>query len=39
MTEERVACALVEKFGGDSLEEMLAHYKLFYELARKKLAL
>jgi chorismate synthase len=29
--------ALVDKFGGDSLEEMLARYKLFYELAKKKL--
>lgn len=34
-----VACALVDKFGGDSLEEMLARYKLFYELARKKLGM
>ncbi len=32
-----IARAVVDKFGGDSLEEMLARYKLFYELARKKL--
>jgi chorismate synthase len=34
-----IARALVEKFGGDSLEEMQAHWKRFYELARKKLGL
>jgi chorismate synthase len=32
-----IARALVDKFGGDSLEEMQARYKLFYELAKKKL--
>ncbi|MBL8827944.1 MAG: chorismate synthase, partial [Planctomycetaceae bacterium] len=31
-----VACALVDKFGGDSLEEMLARYRLFLEMARKR---
>ncbi len=31
-----VACALVDKFGSDSLEEMLARYRLFMELARKR---
>ncbi|MGA2034737.1 MAG: chorismate synthase [Thermoguttaceae bacterium] len=34
-----IACAVVEKFGGDSLEEIQAHWKLFYELARKKLGI
>jgi len=32
-----IARALIDKFGGDSLEEMQARYKLFYDLARKKL--
>lgn len=32
-----IAAAMVEKFGGDSLEEMQARYKLFHELARKKI--
>jgi chorismate synthase len=32
-----IAAAVVEKFGGDSLEEIQARWKLFYELARKKL--
>lgn len=31
-----VACALVDKFGGDSLNEMLARYRLFLEMARKR---
>ena len=31
-----IARAMVDKFGGDSLEEMQARYKLFHELARKK---
>lgn len=31
-----VAAALVEKFGGDSLEEMRARYELFLDLARRK---
>lgn len=31
-----IARAMVEKFGGDSLEEMQARWKLFYDLARKK---
>ena len=31
-----IARAVVEKFGGDSLEEMQARWKLFHELARKK---
>jgi chorismate synthase len=31
-----VACALVDKFGGDSLPEMKARYALFLEMARKK---
>ena len=32
-----IARALVDKFGGDSLAEMQARWKLFHELARKKL--
>jgi len=31
-----VACALVEKFGNDSLVEMKARYDLFLEMARKQ---
>ena len=31
-----VAAALVEKYGGDSLEEMLARHRLFLEMARKR---
>ncbi|MEE2990926.1 MAG: chorismate synthase [Planctomycetota bacterium] len=31
-----VAVALVEKFGGDSLEEMKARYDLFLEMARQR---
>jgi chorismate synthase len=31
-----VACALVEKFGHDSLEEMKARWNLFHEMARKR---
>jgi len=31
-----VACAVVEKFGGDSLDEMLGRYKLFQEMARER---
>ncbi len=31
-----VACALVDKFGGDSLVEMQARYKLFQEMARER---
>ncbi|MEX2307233.1 MAG: chorismate synthase [Pirellulales bacterium] len=31
-----VACALIDKFGGDSLPEMKARYELFLEMARKK---
>ena len=31
-----IARALVEKFGGDSLEEMKARWKLFHEMARKR---
>jgi chorismate synthase len=34
-----IARAMVEKFGGDSLEEMLAHWGLFHQLARKKLSI
>jgi chorismate synthase len=34
-----LAAAVVEKFGGDSLEEIAARWKLFYELARKKLGM
>ncbi len=30
-----VACALVDKFGGDSIEEMQARWRLFHELARQ----
>lgn len=32
-----IAQAMVEKFGGDSLVEMQARWKLFHELARQKL--
>ena len=32
-----VACALVDKFGGDSLAEMKARWELFHRLAREKL--
>jgi chorismate synthase len=31
-----VACALVEKFGNDSLQEMKARYELFQEMARNR---
>jgi chorismate synthase len=31
-----VAAAVVDKFGGDSLEEMLARWGLFHELARRR---
>jgi chorismate synthase len=31
-----IARALVEKFGGDSLEEMKGRYELFQALARKR---
>jgi chorismate synthase len=31
-----VAAALVDKFGGDSVEEMLARYGLFHDLARAR---
>jgi chorismate synthase len=31
-----VARALVEKFGGDSLEEMKARYELFLQMARRR---
>ncbi len=31
-----VACALVDKFGGDSLAEMQARWKLFQEMARER---
>jgi chorismate synthase len=31
-----VAAALVEKFGGDSVEEMQARWQLFHELARSR---
>jgi chorismate synthase len=33
-----IAAAMVEKFGGDSLTEMQARWKLFHELAREKLS-
>jgi len=32
-----VACALVDKFGGDSLVEMKARWELFHRMAREKL--
>jgi chorismate synthase len=32
-----IARAVVEKFGGDSLEEIQGRWKLFHEMARKKL--
>jgi len=31
-----IACALVDKFGGDSLVEMQARWKLFHEMARER---
>ena len=31
-----VAAALVEKFGGDSVEEMQARWQLFHDLARSR---
>jgi chorismate synthase len=31
-----VAAAMIDKFGGDSVEEMLARYRLFLELARQR---
>jgi chorismate synthase len=31
-----VAAALVDKFGGDSVEEMLARYRLYHEMARSR---
>jgi len=31
-----VACALVDKFGGDSLEEMQARVELFYRMAKER---
>ena len=31
-----VACAVVEKFGGDNLQEMLARYELFLKMARER---
>jgi chorismate synthase len=37
VTAFEIARAMVDKFGGDSLEEMQARYKLFYDLARKKI--
>ena len=33
-----IATAVVEKFGGDNLEEIQARLELFYEMARKKLS-
>jgi chorismate synthase len=31
-----VACALIDKFGGDSLAEMKARYELFMKMARER---
>jgi len=31
-----MAAALVDKFGGDSVEEMLARWKLYHDLARAR---
>ncbi|MGI9456172.1 MAG: chorismate synthase, partial [Aeoliella sp.] len=31
-----VACALVDKFGGDSLQEMLSRYEMYQQMAREK---
>ena len=31
-----VACALVDKFGGDSLAEMKGRYELFMKMARER---
>jgi chorismate synthase len=33
-----IARALIDKFGGDSLEEMRERWKLFHEMARKKIS-
>ena len=33
MVAFEIAAAVVDKFGGDSLEEMQARWKLFYDLA------
>jgi len=33
-----VACALVDKFGGDSLAEMKARWEVFHRMAREKLS-
>ena len=32
-----IASAMVDKFGGDSLAEMQARWKLFHEMAKEKL--
>jgi hypothetical protein len=32
-----MAAAMVDKFGGDSLIEMQARWKLFHDMAREKL--
>jgi chorismate synthase len=31
-----VAVAMVDKFGGDSVEEMLARWRLYHDLARSR---
>jgi chorismate synthase len=31
-----IACALVDKFGGDSVQEMKARYELFQEMAAQR---
>jgi len=31
-----VAVALIDKFGGDSVQEMKARYELFQEMARER---
>lgn len=36
VTAFEVACALIDKFGGDSLEEMKARYELFLKMARER---
>lgn len=33
-----MACAMVDKFGGDSLTEMQARWRLFHDLAKQKLS-
>lgn len=34
-----IACAMVDKFGGDSLAEMQARWRLFHDMAKQKLGI